>query len=63
MYNDHDEMYEVDDFDEDIKRRQALIEEAKAIDPEADWNEVFREISNLKRRWKQIHYWESDYED
>lgn len=63
MYNDHDEMYEVDDFDEDIKRRQALIEEVKAIDPDAEWNEVFREISNLKRRWKQIHYWESDYED
>ncbi|WP_416324565.1 DUF349 domain-containing protein [[Eubacterium] hominis] len=63
MYNDHDEMYEVDDLDEDIKRREALIEEAKQIDPASDWNEVFREISDLKRRWKQIHYWESDYED
>ena len=63
MYNDHDEMYEVDDMDEDIKSREALIEEAKQINPEAEWNEVFREISDLKRRWKRIHYWESEFED
>ena len=28
MYNDNDEMIEVSDFDDDINRREALIEEA-----------------------------------
>ena len=35
MYNENDEMYEVEDFDEDIKRRQELIEEAKSIPTDA----------------------------
>ena len=26
MYNDNDEMFEVSDFDDDIHRREALIE-------------------------------------
>lgn len=63
MYNENDEMYEVEDFDEDIKRRQELIEEAKQIPTDAAWNDVFRQISDLKRKWKRIQYWESDYED
>lgn len=63
MYNDHDEQYEVDDFDEDIKRRKELIEQAKQLQATEDWNEVFKEITALKRKWKQIHYWESAYED
>ena len=63
MYNENDEMYEVEDFDEDIKRRQELIEEAKSIPTDAKWNDVFRQISDLKKKWKRIQYWESDYED
>lgn len=63
MYNENDEMYEVEDFDEDIKRRQELIEEAKKIPTDAAWNDVFRQISDLKKKWKRIQYWESDYED
>lgn len=49
MYNDHDE-FEVNDYDEDIRRREALIEEAKNIEISSDWNTVFREISDLKRK-------------
>lgn len=63
MYNDNDAMFEVDDFDADIKRRQELIEEAKKLDVSLDGNAQMREISNLKRAWKKIHYWESEYED
>lgn len=59
MYDD--ELY--DDLDEDIKAREALIEEAKSLDTELSWSDVSRDIANLKRRWKQIQYWDSDYED
>ena len=59
MYND--EVY--DDLDEDIKTREALIEEAKALDTSLSWNDVSKDISNLKRRWKQIQYWDSEFED
>ena len=62
MYNDN-EMYDVRDFDDDVKERRALIEEAKALDPDAEWNALSRQISNLQRRWRRIYYWESVYED
>lgn len=63
MYNDHDEMYEVSDFDEDIESRKALIEEIKAIEISDNLNAVMRDVADLKRRWKRIAYWESAYED
>ena len=40
MYQENDDMLEVNDFDEDIRRREELIEEAKNIPADADWNEV-----------------------
>lgn len=63
MFNSQDEMYEVSDFDEDIQLREALIEEVKNIPITAQWNDVFKEITDLKRRWKRISYWDSAYED
>ena len=48
MYNDNDEMFEVSDFDDDIHRREALIEEARSIPVSSDWNEV---ILLMKKRW------------
>lgn len=63
MYNDHEEQYEVDDFDEDIKRRKELLEEAKQLQEAENWNEVFKDVLALRKKWKQIHYWESAYED
>lgn len=59
MYNENDEMYEVSDYDEDIRSREALIEEAKNLPENADWNEVLK----LKRKWKRIAYWDSAYEE
>ena len=58
-----DEMNEVRDFDEDIKDRKALIEEAKQLDLSKEWNEVASAVMSLKKRWKRIYYWESAYED
>lgn len=63
MYNENDEMYDVDDFDADIQTKQALIEEAKMIDMEAEPFEVSRKINDLKRKWKRISSWESDFEE
>lgn len=63
MYQENDDMLEVSDFDEDIHRREALIEEAKSIPASADWNEVMHQINDLRRRWRRIHYWDSAYEE
>lgn len=62
MYNDH-ENYEVNDYDEDIRQREALLEEAKQIDMSSDWNTVFTQISDLQRKWKRIPLWDSAYEE
>lgn len=63
MNYDNDEMYEVSDYDEDIKRREALIEEVKAIEASSDWSAINRAISDVRRKWKQISYWDSAFED
>lgn len=61
MYNE--DFNEVRDYDEDIKEREELIEEVKKVDTSLEWNEVFPIISDLRRRWRQIAYWESAHED
>lgn len=62
MYND--ETYEVNDYDEDIQERQALIEEAKQLQESSEDGVVdMRVVSDLQRRWKRIQYWESAFED
>jgi hypothetical protein len=63
MENMNDEMIEFDDMDEDIRRKQELIEEVKALSTENVSSDALRQINDLKRRWNRIHYWESDYED
>lgn len=55
MYNNNDEMFETSDFDEDVQSREALIEEAKNINMDADWNEIMHEITNLKKDGKKFH--------
>lgn len=57
------EELEVRDIDQDIELRKALIEEVKAIDENADWNVISRQLSDLQRKWKRIYYWESAIED
>ncbi len=56
-------MEEFDDMDADIEEKKALIEEAKQIDENADWNTISRTINDLKRRWRRINYSDSAYED
>lgn len=63
MYEDNDNLYLVSDMDEDIKKRKGLIEEAKNINADKNWNEIYRQISDLRRKWRRISSWESAYED
>lgn len=63
MYQENDDMLEVNDFDEDIRRREELIEEAKNIPADADWDEVMHQVNDLRRRWRRIQYWDSAYEE
>lgn len=63
MYQENDDLLEVNDFDEDIRRREELIEEAKNIPADADFNEVMRQVNDLRKRWRRISYWDSAYEE
>lgn len=63
MVDNRELFEEVVDQDEDIRRKEALIEEAKQIEISKEWNEVAPLIMNLKKRWRKIPYWESAYED
>lgn len=62
MYHEN-EFLDVEDFDEDIRLRKELIEEAKQLDAEGDQSALNREILNLRRRWKKIAYRDSAYEN
>lgn len=61
MYNDDN--YDVSDLGEDIKLRETLLAEAKTIDMEGDASEVNRILTDLRKKWRRIYYWESAYED
>ena len=63
MYQENDDLLEVNDFDDDIRRREELIEEAKNITATEDWNEVMRQVNDLRKRWRRIPSWESAYEE
>ena len=60
MYND--EIF-VEDMDADIQKKQELLEEAKHLQENENLNEAQRAANDLKKRWKKVPYWESDYED
>lgn len=56
-------LFEVDDMDADIKRKQDLIATAKELVNLEDDQEKIRQASLLRKEWKRIHYWESEYEE
>ena len=62
MYNE-EMIMDVEDFDEDIKLRKQLIEEAKQVAASDDRNLVHKEINRLKRQWKRIPFRDSAYEN
>lgn len=62
MYND-ETLMDVEDFDQDIQQRKDLIEEAKQIDENGDWNEINQKVLQLKRKWKKISYRDSACEN
>ena len=58
----NDEIF-VEDMDADIQKKQELLEEAKHLQENESLSEAQRAANDLKKRWKKIPYWESDYED
>ncbi len=58
-----DELYEFEDQDLDIRQKEELVKEAQNVEDTSDYRSLQREINDLKRRWRQIKYWESGYED
>ncbi len=60
---DYDNMYEENDFDEDIQLREELIEEAQQLQVEEDLSQTLRAANDLRRRWKKIAFWDSAYEE
>ena len=64
MTNVNEEMIEeYDDMDADIQKKQALIEEIKALSEGETDSETIRTVRNLKKQYSRIKYWESGYED
>ena len=61
--NTMDDMFEENDFDEDIKLREQLIEEAKQLSEDEDLANTLRAANDLRRRWKRIAFWDSAYEE
>ena len=49
MYIGNDEFYEVEDYDEDIRLREQLLEEAKNIPSSTDWNEVNKAVNEVRK--------------
>lgn len=62
MYNDYEE-FEMNDFDDDIRQREELIEEIKKIDASEDWNSIYPQINSLRKKWRRIPNMESAYEE
>lgn len=62
-YNEYDEMFEQEMELDDIQERKALIEEAKTLDPEAEWKDVAPQINSLKKAWKRLPSNESAAEE
>lgn len=52
-----------DDMDEDIKKKEALVAEAESIQEFDNAQEANRHINQLRKKWRQVHYWESEYEE
>lgn len=52
-----------DDMDEDIQQKEALVLEAEKIGEIEDDHEASQKVNQLRRSWRQIHYWESEYEE
>ncbi|MBP3853501.1 MAG: DUF349 domain-containing protein [Erysipelotrichaceae bacterium] len=58
-----DDYYEVDDMDADIEAKKELIKEAKELQNEEDLAKALNKANLLQRQWRQIHSWESGYEE
>lgn len=61
--SDYNEEYVEQDFGEDIKAKEALIEEAKELGDIEDWNEANKKANSLRKRWRKIPYYESLQEE
>ncbi|MFV0379738.1 MAG: DUF349 domain-containing protein [Anaerorhabdus sp.] len=59
----NEEYLEPSDLDKDIATRRELIEQAKAIDFEANDKDIFKTVNDLRKKWKRISYWESALEE
>ncbi|MDD6466666.1 MAG: DUF349 domain-containing protein [Erysipelotrichaceae bacterium] len=62
MFRENEEVLLDRDLDEEIQKRKDLVEEVKQLSGD-NWQDTSKKLNQLKRRWKQISYWESAYED
>ena len=50
---------EFEDMEADIDKKQALVEESRKVDEIEDFNEAYRFVNDLKRKWRRIPFGES----
>lgn len=56
-------MVEYDDFELDMQRKEALVEEAKKLEEMEDLNAALKRANQLKRDWRRLQDDESGYEE
>lgn len=62
MTEQYNEQWEQDDMDSDIRRKEELIAEMKAVTEEPGGNSQ-RRYNELKNQWRKVRNWESSYEE
>ena len=53
MRNDVDEMFEVSDFDEDVKLREEILKEVRELQLSEDWNEDFKTVMDIQKKMEK----------
>ena len=53
MRNDVDEMFEVSDFDEDVKLREEILKEVRELQLSEDWNEDFKTVMDIQENGEE----------
>lgn len=56
-------MVEYDDLDQNLKRKEELVEKAKQLSESANLNDASRKLASLRREWKRFEDYESNFEE
>lgn len=56
-------MVDYDDLDQNLKRKEELVEKAKQLSESDDLNDATRKLASLRKDWKRFEDYESNFEE